>query len=54
MNVSDCLDYLDGDIDGDEDDGDESIPRRVDWRRSKRIIRDETQQDGTIRAGTRK
>ena len=30
VNVSDCLDYVDGDIDGDEDDGDEPIPRRAD------------------------
>ena len=34
MNVSDCLDYVDGDIDGDDDDGDEPIPRRTGGGRS--------------------
>ena len=40
VNVSDCLDYVDGDIDGDEDDGDEPIPRRADgWHSITNNIR---------------
>ena len=42
VNVSDCLDYVDGDIDGDGDDGDETILKLAWWKRTILDGRDET------------